>query len=167
MSFLANAKKLVETAELSNYIQNGRHLVRIISVSFRDTSIVQGKTLAPIFNCDVEVLSSPIHAKGETLRANVTFKDYADKAMARMCSYLAVAKSVKIGKVCSPKDLGIENVTDSSFEAELSRLLGPEQPLAGAVIVVEGIGGTNRTTGKPYTITHAKLPGDADLAALV
>jgi hypothetical protein len=169
------------------YLRGGRHVIRVHRLELNEPNPAQG-IMKPSFKCDGELLFSdrasfaseqstegddgkPANKKGMIVRANDPFK-YPDSALARVRRFLVAAKAAATGKEVNEATMGLEAGADESesafasrVSAEVKRLLGPDQPLKGAVLTIVGTEGKNQKTGTPYTLFEPCIPTREDLIA--
>lgn len=158
----------------ANYGQEGRHVLRLNTIRLRDPSAPGGNAaLPPGFRFDGEVLASnrDLHVKGDVITFTDPFK-FPQSALARIRRLLSAAKTAKTGSECSESTLGLvakEGESEKDFSVrirnEVERLLGSDQPLNGAVITVIATKGSNKSTGKPYTLFEVVVPTEEDIKA--
>jgi hypothetical protein len=155
-----------------NYGRPGRYVVRLGTMRLRDMSEPGANpALGNGFRFDGEVLAcnNGEHRKGDV----VTFTDpfrYPQNSLQKVRKLLQVAKQSKSGKPVTEATLGLElndGESEASFaervKAEVKRLLGPTQPVSGAIVTVLVTGGVNKTTQKPYSLFDAIAPNEDDL----
>lgn len=158
------------------YGKGGRHVIRVARITLREPS---GQMLKPGFSVDGELLYSNRadfnpevdggNKRGAIVRFNDPFK-FPDQALARVRRTVRAAKEAKEGTPVSEATLGLEQVEGEDpkafaarIGAELKRLLGPDQPLAGALLTIVATEGKNKTTGTPYTLFEPQVPTEEDL----
>jgi len=156
----------------ANWGRPGRYVIRLASMRLRDMSEPGANLdLGNGFRFSGEVLhcNNGVHNKGDLVSFNDPMR-FISSAMAKVRKLLVVAKSSKEGKAISEATLGLEQKAgedDAAFaariKAEAKRLVGPEQPLTGAIVTVIVTGGTNKTTGKPYSLFDAIQTTEDDL----
>jgi hypothetical protein len=166
------------------YAKGGRHLVTIAEAFFLEPDLATGgkrstplvgfrgqvfHSTSPMFEADVE----GGFGKGTVLTVNDGCK--FPSGIARLRRGLAAAKMVKEGLPhCNQETLGLvrgDNETLSEFHArvveEANRLLGPKQPLVGALVVfncVERAGKVKPDGSRgSYTLFEVEVPTEQDL----
>lgn len=165
-----------------SYVKEGRNLVRVSRIVLQDPDPMNNRP-KPRFNVDGVLLHSSRadfdpkveggNKKGTTVRANDPFR-YPAQTLARVRRTLACALSAKTGKPVDEATMGLvqkEGEDAKAFgeriKAEVARLLGPTQPLAGAIIVIQAKEGKNQQTGSPYTLFEPEVPNEDDLKNLL
>jgi len=158
------------------YGKAGRHLIRVSRITLREAN---AQMLKPGFSVDGELLHSNRadfapdvesgNKRGAVVRFNDPFK-YPEQTLARVRRTVRAAKEAKMGEPVSEATLGLvkaEGEDDTAFaariKAELKQLLGPDQPLAGAILTIVATEGKNKTTGTPYTLFEPQVPTEEDL----
>ena len=147
------------------YMQAGRTLIKVSRVVLRDSSAPGAdKAAGDAFFVDGQVLHTTSEHEsqpkvGEVGRVQSPGK-YPDQTARRAKSGILAMLTSKTGKVASEKSFGLEGEpTPDQIKAEIDRLTGPSQPLAGAIVAVSGV----QKPGKKYTVFEIEVPTEIDL----
>lgn len=158
------------------YGKQGRHVIRIVRITLREPG---GQILKPGFSVDGELLWSDRsdfapgveggNKRGSVIRFNDPFR-FPEQTLARARRTIHKAKMAKEGREIAEATLGLEKVDgedDKAFaarvSAEVKRLLGPDQPLVGALLTVTAVERKNKQTGATYTLFEPMTPTEEDL----
>ena len=157
----------------ANYAKKGRYVIRLASIRLRDASEPGADTTRGNgfrFSGDVLACSNDVHSKGEL----VTFTDPMrfPTALARIRKLIQLGKQAKEGREIQELTFGLvakEGEADADFanriKAEAKRLLGPDQPLTGAIVTIVVTEGENQKTKAKYTLFDAVPTSEDDLKA--
>lgn len=157
-----------------NYGRKGTYIGLLRRVRLRDPSEEGANPdLKPGFRVDIDVLWCS-RAEGDFVRGDTaTFTDpfkFPNSALARVRRTASVAKASKTGAPCPESTFGLDKAdgeSDADFakrvKAEIGRIIGPDQPMNGAVVKVIATEGKNKTTGTPYTLFDLEIPSKDDL----
>lgn len=165
------------------YLKGGRHVGRLRRMELRDPSKLTGAAadLKPGFKADIEVLfsNSPSFGsetegafrKGDVGRVTDPFR-YPSSTLAKVRRLLVAAlratsdnpEEITEGRLDLKE---IEGESDKDFQvryaARAEELLGPNQPLNGAIVTFVVTEGINKQTNKPYSLFEAFEPSEDDL----
>lgn len=145
----------------ASYLQGGHTLIKVSRVSFNEADAKNPNTSFKVAG-KVLFSTNPENTVGETKTMNVGFK-YPESARPNMVRCLVALKSVLEGKSVSAAEIS---------KAEVLRLTGETQPLAGVIIAIDATSTDkeSRKSSKNPLGRHTKyecvVPDDADLQKL-
>jgi hypothetical protein len=154
------------------YAKQGRHLVRLSEAFLHEP----GTGNPPRANMSSGFRGVQVHStsedypNGTTITVNSPGK-FPQTDLAKLRNGLAAAKQVKEGlSKCNAATLGLakdDKESDAEFNARIAaearRLLGPDQPLSGALVVFACVNKTTRAGGV-FTEFAVEVPTNEDLA---
>ena len=156
------------------YGRAGFHIIRVERITVREATA----DLKAAFMVDGRVLFTDREGGEYKTGSVIRFQDpcrYPDRTAALIRRVVHAGKKSlfamqgKTDKI-DEMDLGLtrkEGESDDAFAArvgaEANRLVGPDQPLVGSILVINATEKKNRNTGAPYTLFEPAVPAKDDL----